>query len=99
MRILVTTLSLLLFISNAFAQTRPTTDPAESQRLTALGKRNIRAHDPSTIIRCGDEYWFFCTGRGVRSFHSKDLEHWDLGPRVFEKAPEWNAKVVPGTRE
>src|SRR2546423_1442108 len=99
MRIHLIAIALLLLTFNATAQTRPAFDPAESQRLIALGSRNIRAHDPSTIVRCGDEYWCFCTGRGIRSFHSKDLQHWDLGPRVFEKAPEWNTKVVPGTRE
>ena len=32
-----------------------------------------RVHDPSSIIRCGDEYWFFTTGAGIPSWHSKDL--------------------------
>jgi arabinan endo-1,5-alpha-L-arabinosidase len=88
-----------LLTCNAFAQTLPTVEADDSQRLVTLGKRNIHAHDPSTIIRCGDEYWCYSTGRGVWSIHSKDLEHWDVGPRVFEAAPVWNKQVVPGTRE
>ncbi len=81
------------------AQTRPTTFPAsEREHVVQLGSRGVRAHDPSTIIPCGDEYWIFSTGRGIRSLHSRNLIQWDQGPAVFENAPQWNAEVVPGTR-
>jgi arabinan endo-1,5-alpha-L-arabinosidase len=58
----------------------------------------FRVHDPSTIVKCGDEYWFFCTGPGISSFYSKDLEKWERGPRVFTNAPSWAAQAVPGNR-
>jgi arabinan endo-1,5-alpha-L-arabinosidase len=50
-------------------------------------------------VKCGDEYWGFSTGRGIRSYHSRDMEKWEPGPQVFDRAPGWNAELVPGTRE
>ena len=64
-----------------------------------LGSRGIRAHDPSTIVQCGDEFWVFATGRGLRAYHSRDLMKWESAPPVFSVAPKWNADLVPGTRE
>lgn len=62
------------------------------------GRRNARVHDPSTIVKCKDEYWLFATGFGVASWRSKDLVHWDRGPRVFSEPPDWITDVVPGHR-
>src|SRR3954470_15371757 len=73
-------------------------DHALTARVEKLGKRPIRVHDPSTIIRENDEWWLFCTGRGVPSFHSKDLLHWISGPPVFTNAPSWAADAVPENR-
>jgi arabinan endo-1,5-alpha-L-arabinosidase len=67
-------------------------------RLAQHGNRKIRVHDPSTIVQCKDEYWLFYTGRGISSFHSKDLVQWQAGPRVFTNAPAWTAEAVPGNR-
>jgi arabinan endo-1,5-alpha-L-arabinosidase len=53
------------------------------------------AHDPSTVVKCKDEFWVFSTGRGVPSLHSKDLFSWVRGPNVFSNAPSWVAQVVP----
>ena len=55
-----------------------------------------RFHDPSTVVRCGDEYWLFSTGTGVQSWRSKDLTNWQPGPHVLEKLPDWINDVVPG---
>lgn len=60
--------------------------------------RGIVTRDPSSIVKCKDEYWVFYTGRGVPSYHSKDLVKWERGPAVFETAPEWIAKEVPANR-
>jgi arabinan endo-1,5-alpha-L-arabinosidase len=57
-----------------------------------------RIHDPSTIIRCKDEYWFFTTGAGVPSWHSRDLITWKPGPRVFSTFPPWITEVARGQR-
>ncbi len=53
-----------------------------------------RVHDPSTIVRCGDEYWFFYTGVGVRSYRSRDRVNWAPGPPVFREFPAWTREVV-----
>ena len=60
--------------------------------------RNAMVHDPSTIIKCKDEFWVFYTGRGVPSWHSRDLATWERGPGVFTNAPPWVAKAVPANR-
>jgi hypothetical protein len=76
----------------------PSTNPSDLARMAKLGSRNVRIHDPSTIIKCNDEYWIFFTGAGVRSYRSKDLITWTAGPQVFNEAPKWAAEAVPGTR-
>ncbi|UCG59546.1 MAG: arabinan endo-1,5-alpha-L-arabinosidase [Phycisphaerales bacterium] len=60
--------------------------------------RSSFVHDPSTIVKCKDEYWLFSTGRGVRSRRSKDLLTWQSGPQVFLSPPAWAAEAVPGNR-
>lgn len=70
----------------------------EAEWLTRLGSRQMRVHDPSTIVKCGDEYWLFYTGPGVASLHSKDLVKWERGPAVFTNAPAWAAQAVPANR-
>ena len=60
-----------------------------------ISKRDISVHDPSTIVKCHDEYWLFFTGRGIPSCHSKDLVVWEKGPIVFTNAPDWVAAAVP----
>jgi arabinan endo-1,5-alpha-L-arabinosidase len=86
-----------------FAQApTPASAPAqafdESAWLERLGSRGVRTHDPSTVVKCKDEYWVFYTGYGIPSFHSKDLVHWEAGPRVFTNPPPWVAQAVPGNR-
>lgn len=66
--------------------------------LTRLGSRGVRSHDPSTIVKCKDEYWTFYTGRGVQSYRSKNLVKWEAGPRVFTNAPTWTSNAVPENR-
>jgi arabinan endo-1,5-alpha-L-arabinosidase len=61
----------------------------------AAATRSVRAHDLSTIVKCKDEYWVFCTGRGLPSYHSKDLRVWESGPRALSNAPPWAAEAVP----
>jgi len=73
-------------------------DPAEAAQLLQLGSRDIRAHDPSTLVRCDGEYWMFHTGRGIGSWRSKDLVTWEAGPPVFKESPPWVAEAVPENR-
>jgi arabinan endo-1,5-alpha-L-arabinosidase len=100
--ILISGVLLTWLVTSAPAQTAATTQPrfgaADHEHVLQLGSRNIRAHDPSTIARCGDDYWVFSTGRGIISLHSKDLKTWERVQPVFSTAPKWNSEVVPGTR-
>ena len=70
-------------------------DPAEVAKLRALGSRDIRVHDPSSIARSNGDYWIFHTGRGIGSWRSRDLLTWEAGPPVFSQAPGWVADAVP----
>lgn len=69
-----------------------------SPEMAAFGSRGVHAHDPSTIVKCKYEYWVFYTGRGVPSYHSKDLMDWQPGPHVFTNAPAWTDEAVPEHR-
>jgi arabinan endo-1,5-alpha-L-arabinosidase len=74
----------------------PTQAVARATSLPAkFGSRQVRAHDPSTIVKCQDDYWVFYTGPGVPAYHSKDLVKWEPGPSVFTNAPAWVAEAVP----
>jgi arabinan endo-1,5-alpha-L-arabinosidase len=66
--------------------------------LEESASRGISTRDPSSIVKCKDDYWVFYTGPGVPSYRSKDLVKWESGPPVFKTAPEWIAKIVPENR-
>jgi arabinan endo-1,5-alpha-L-arabinosidase len=66
--------------------------------LSETASRGIVTRDPSTIVKCKDEFWVFYTGHGIPSFHSQDLVKWEPGPPVFQTAPEWIAAAVPGNK-
>ena len=79
------------------------TDAAGEKSITVLpleksASRGIVTRDPSDIVKCKDEFWMYYTGRGVPSYHSKDLVKWERGPAVFQTAPEWIATTVPENR-
>ena len=86
----------------AFAQTNMVSpkfaNPFSGLPLDQSASRGIVTRDPSDIVKCKDEFWVFYTGRGVPSYHSKDLVHWESGPAVFRAPPEWVAKNVPENR-
>ena len=94
----------ILFQSNTgFAQTPPAAAPAETSSnapapMPTFGSRGVGAHDPSTIVKDGNEFWVFYTGRGVPSYRSKDLVNWTRGPAVFTNAPAWKNEAVPANR-
>ncbi len=54
------------------------------------------SHDPSTILRDGENYFSFNTGPGIRTKSSPDLIHWTNGPAVFSQPPAWAKSVAPG---
>jgi len=52
-------------------------------------------HDP-VIIKEKDTWYLFSTGGAMR--RSKDLHHWTLVGKVFEKLPDWATTEIPGVR-
>jgi arabinan endo-1,5-alpha-L-arabinosidase len=101
--LLAATLTATLALSvTAFAQSesaKPDAPPSFSVLpLEQSASRGVVTRDPSSIVKCKDEYWVFHTGRGIPTFRSKDLVKWARGPAVFQKAPEWIAKNVPENR-
>ena len=75
-----------------------TIDPALVAKLAQLGRRPNGVHDPSTIVKCKDEFWVFYTGRGTPSWHSKDLITWQAGPPIFTSTPSWVTNAVRNFR-
>ena len=95
-------LGTLAFSAKAYAQSASARTNANrtypALPLEQSASRGIVTRDPSSIVKCGNAYWVFYTGRGVPSFHSKDLVKWEQGPAVFNTAPEWIATTVPANR-
>ena len=50
-------------------------------------------HDPS-IIRAGDRFYLFSTGRGIGERSSNDLFHWTRLTRVLEDSPVWTRDYI-----
>lgn len=86
-------------LNRPIPKAQPRLSDAEEAALFKLrGKRDVGVHDPSSIVKCDGEYWFFSTGTGVSSWRSKDLRTWERGPRVFPEIPNWVTDVVPDQR-
>lgn len=66
------------------------------QLLTAQ-ETGISVHDP-VMIRQGDTYYLYCTGRGISAWSSPDMKNWERLPPVFSEPPEWAKEEVPGFR-
>lgn len=56
---------------------------------------NVPVHDP-VMIKQDSVYYIFCTGRGISVWSSPDMKQWKKENPVFDKAPEWAVKAVPG---
>lgn len=61
-----------------------------------LLKGDIRVHDP-VMIKQGDTYYVFHTGRGVSIKTSKDRINWKRAGSVFpmNKLPQWHKSDIP----
>ena len=82
--------ALALLLSLATPSIAATTQPVTSQPTstpTAL-QTEPRTHDPC-MIRDGDYYYVYNTGRGIQAKRSKDLLHWERLPPIFDQAPTW----------
>lgn len=66
---------------------------AEAQDL----ETNISVHDP-VLIKQGDTYYLFCTGRGIAMWSSLDMKRWKREKPVFDNAPAWAVEAIPGFR-
>src|SRR5215813_2077116 len=97
-----TFLHLLLAFSSLLPGTRTLAQNA-SQVISVDGDVEY-VHDPS-IAKDGDTWYLFGTANGkdrngelpIRC--SQDLHHWKVCGAVFDKIPEWIAKVSPATKE
>jgi arabinan endo-1,5-alpha-L-arabinosidase len=68
-------------------------DDAHFEPLTLQG--NTFIHDPSTVIKGGDNYYVFGTGWGIMFKSSPDLIHWKHLAPVFSEPPAWTKTAVP----
>ena len=66
--------------------------------LALAAPTNVTMRDPSTIVKRGDTYWVFGTGKGVQSYSSTDLMNWTQREQVFAASPEWTKTAVPGNK-
>ena len=96
-----TLLAALTCLITAYAQDAVRREPQSFFPVLPLeqsASRGIVTRDPSSIVKCKDDYWVFYTGRGVPSYHSRDLVKWERGPAIFKTAPEWIARTIPANR-
>lgn len=61
-----------------------------------VGRRDLRVHDPSTIVRAEGAWWLFGTGTRVLAARSPDLVSWKKLSPALAAAPAWAAEVAPG---
>ena len=53
-----------------------------------------RVHDPSTIVQCGDDFWTFATGDGIKTLHSTNLTDWQFAKPALAANPPWAIDVA-----
>ena len=59
----------------------------------------VTMRDPSTIVKRGQTYWMYGTGKGVQHYSSTDLKNWKHRGQVFATAPQWTKAAVPGNTD
>lgn len=69
-----------------------------SSSVAFAAETNCLVRDPSTIIKRGDTYWVYGTGRGTQMFSSKDRLNWTKRGEALPDTPQWLAVTVPGNR-
>jgi arabinan endo-1,5-alpha-L-arabinosidase len=62
-------------------------------------RRDLRIHDPSTLVHAEGAWWVFGTGNLLLSARSTDLVRWQKRTPVLPAAPAWAAEVAPGNRK
>lgn len=71
---------------------------AVETRSAPIPRGVTRIHDPSTILREGDRWWVFGTGRGIQTLWSSNRVDWEMGPSVLRQPPGWATDWVPEHR-
>jgi arabinan endo-1,5-alpha-L-arabinosidase len=67
---------------------------ATTPTLTVVGTPFV--HDPSRIIKEGNTYYAYSTGKDIPSLTSTDLVHWKSGkPVLTNGTPPWARKALP----
>lgn len=61
-----------------------------------VGRRELRIHDPSTIVRAEGAWWLFGTGNRILAATSSDLVTWKRLDPALSAPPAWAAEVAPG---
>src|ERR1700730_9524122 len=103
-RVLLAPLWIGMFDPSTAANAQPDSAKPDSVKQIAVlpleesASRGITTRDPSSIVKCKEEYWVFYTGRGVPSYRSRDLVKRERGPAVLQAAPEWIARTGPENR-
>jgi len=87
----------ILFFFLAFYSWRLSAQPPQIPVGTVFPTLKTPVHDP-VMIKENNTYYLFCTGFGISIWSSKDLQNWRKEKPVFDKAPEWAVKAVPGFR-
>ena len=73
-------------------------DTASAPAAEPKGRRDLRTHDPSTIVQEDGVWWLFATGRKVSTASSTDLKTWKHREPVFDEPPRWALEVAPGNQ-
>jgi arabinan endo-1,5-alpha-L-arabinosidase len=95
--LVLASLATLLTPPQAWAASAPVSAPIGATNYPeSRPGSGLFVHDPSTLVKCRNEYWLFSTGPGVAARRSKDLVNWEAGPRVFAQAPGWTTNAAPG---
>ncbi len=55
----------------------------------------IPVHDP-VMMKQGNTYYLFCTGRGISVWSSADMRNWEKQKPVFDAPPAWALEAVAG---
>jgi len=63
-----------------------------------VGRRDLRIHDPSTIVQADGTWWIFGTGRLLNAARSTDLQHWKKLPSPLSAPPAWAGDAAPDNK-
>ena len=55
--------------------------------------------DPSRIIKRGQTYWIYGTGKGTQQYSSSDRLHWTNRGPALRTTPAWVATAVPDNKD